>query len=129
MMNHLQCFLLMMMYEILPIRNILGIVFDKKLNWRDQISRVCKKNVLLSNRKSLSTTIIKMLINSLVISHLDYALPVWRPPLTQNLVDRLQRLQNWDIHIVYSLRKLSWLPIKSHICYCCLCAKHHYHYS
>ena len=91
-----------------------------------------------SNRKSLSTTIIKMLINSLVISHLDYALPVWGPPLTQNLVDRL-RLQNWGIRIVYSLRKydhvpkyrnnLSWLPIKNHIRYRCLCAMHHYHYS
>ena len=80
-----------------------------------------------------------MRINSLVISHLDYALPVWGPPLTQNLVDRLQRLQNWGIRIVYSLRKydhvskyrnnLSWLPIKNHIRYRCLCAMHHYHYS
>ena len=122
----------------------LGIVFDSKLNWRDQISQVCKKMSyylfwINSNRKSLSTTIIKMLINSLVISHLDYALPVWGPPLTQNQVDRLQRLQNWGIRIVYSLRKydhvskyrnnLSWLPIKNHIRYRCLCAMHHYHYS
>ena len=79
-----------------------------------------------------------MLINSLVISHLDYALPVWGLPLTQNLVNRLQWLQNWGICIVYSLHKydhvskycntLSWLPIYNHICYRCLCTMHHYYY-
>ena len=122
----------------------LGVVFDNKLSWNDQLSQVCKKMSyylfwINSNRKSLSPTIIKMLINSLVLSHLDYALPVWGPPLMQNLVHRLQRLQNWGIRIIYSLRKydhvskyrnkLLWLPIKNHIRYRCLCAMHHYHYS
>ena len=92
-----------------------------------------------SNRKCLSSAIIKMLINSLVSSHLDYALPVWGSPLTQDIVSRLQRLQNWGIRIVYSLRKcdhvskycnkLSWLPVHNHIRHRCLCAMHHYHYS
>ena len=78
-----------------------------------------------------------MLIDSLVLSSLHYALPVWGPPFSQVSINRLQRLQNWGVRITKSLRKydhishhlgsLSWLPVSQHIHYQSLCAMHcHY---
>ena len=58
-----------------------------------------------SKRKSLTPQVIKMLVDSLVLSHLQHALPVWGPPLPQGSINRLQKLQNWGVRIAQSLRK------------------------
>ena len=78
-----------------------------------------------------------MLIDSLVLSRLTYALFVWGPPLTQASINRLQRLQNWGVRMARSLRKydhishhlssLLWLPVNEQIQYRSLCAMHRYY--
>ena len=46
-----------------------------------------------------------MLIDSLVLSRLIYALPVWGTMLTLAHQQQLQRLHNWGVHIATSLQK------------------------
>ena len=89
---------------------------------------------------SLTFDILKMLTKSLVLSRIDYALPVWGPPLNKSQVAHLQRLQNRAICVTRCLRKydhasshrlqLNWLPIpdqtklkSSCVMYC------YYHYN
>ena len=108
------------------VQKYLGVTIDDKLDWSTQVSNVCKKMSyylfwINSKRKSLTPQVIKMLVDSLVLSHLQHALPVWDPPLPQGSINRLQKLQNWGVRIAQSLRKydhvshhlklLSWLPI------------------
>jgi len=74
-----------------------------------------------------------MLIDSLVLSRLMYALPVWGLLLSQFDIQCLQYLHNWDIHITASIgrfdhvsehhSKIHWLTVSSLIKYRCLCAK------
>ena len=55
--------------------------------------------------RSLTFDVLKMLSELLIFSGIDYALPVWGPPLNKSLVGRLQRLQNRAIHVIKCLRK------------------------
>ena len=88
----------------------LGITFDNKLDWSALVSAICEKMSFYlfwinSHKKSLPTDVIKMLIDSLVLSCLIYALPVWGPLLSQFDIHHLQRLHNWGIRITASLGK------------------------
>ena len=79
-----------------------------------------------------------MLVDSLVLSRINYALPAWGPILSDALIQHIQRLLNWEVHITASLRKfdhvsahrtrLRWLPVTSMIKHRSLCAIHR-HYS
>ena len=87
----------------------LGLVFDSKLSWESQVSNVCKKMsyyiyLLNCQRHVLSDGLKKLLVDSLVSSHLTYALCVWDPSLTQQ---RLQRLQNRAIRFCTGLKNLT----------------------
>ena len=108
----------------------LGIIFDNKLQWGAQLNNVCRKisyylYMLSLHRKSLTFDVLKMLSESLILSRIDYALPIWGPPLNSSQVARLQRLQNRAIHVTKCLRKydhvslhrlqLNWLPISNQI--------------
>ena len=105
-------------------------MFDSKLQWRSQLNYICKKvsyylYLLSSHRKSLTFDILKMLSESLVLSHFDYALPVWGPTLQMCQVSHLQQLQNRAVQVTKSLEKydcvsshrhnLSWLPVSHQI--------------
>ena len=50
--------------------------------------------------------ILKMLMESLVFSQLNYALPIWQPAVHQNPLSRINRLYNRAVHIVCGLHKL-----------------------
>ena len=62
-----------------------------------------------------------MLVESLVLSHLNYALCVWGTSLNTDLVSRLCRLYNKAIRVTCGLKKfdhvsdcrlaLGWLPL------------------
>ena len=68
-----------------------------------------------------------LLVDSLVSSHLTYALCVWDPSLTQQQQQQLQRLQNRAIRFCTGLKKfdsvqqyhnqLRWLPVSELIQY------------
>ena len=59
----------------------LGLTFDDKLQWSCHVSTVCKKVSFYLfwinyHRKCLSSLILKMLLDSLALSRINYALPV-----------------------------------------------------
>ena len=78
--------------------------------------------------------ILQMMVDSIVLSHLNYALPVWGPPLSSDLINRLRRLHNRAVCVVFSLCKydhvsshrsrLGWLPLEFTIQYRSLLAMH-----
>ena len=121
------------------VQKYLGIVFDDQLQWLNHVSAICKKISFYlfwinSFRNNLPSSVIKMLIDSLVLSHINYALPAWGPMLVKGSLQRLQRLLNWGVRITAGLRKydhisshrarLRWLPVESQIEYRSLCAIH-----
>ena len=87
--------------------------------------------VINKHRHVLSSDLTKLLIDSLVFSHLNYSLPVWGPSLHQNHLQRLKRMQNRGVrlcrnlkkfdHITEHYRALQWLPLEYLIQYRCLC--------
>ena len=120
------------------VQKYLGILIDENLTWTAQVSHVSNYLFWINSKcKFLSSVVIKLLVDTLVLSHLDYALPVWGPPLTQASINHLQRLQNWGVRITKSLHKydhvshplnsLSWLPVNRQIQYRSLCAMHRHY--
>ena len=114
---------------VLPVvtqQKYLGLVFDSQLSWSSHVSGVCKKMsyylyLLNSHRHVLGDAIMKLLLDSLVLSHIHYALPVWGPPLSAQLLCRLKRMLNRAVRLAFSLQKfdhvscyytkLHWLPL------------------
>ena len=85
-----------------------GVIFDPTLSWAIQVSNVCKKmayylHLISSHKWTLSTQLIKILIDSLVFSHFRYALPVWGPSLTQQLSQHPLHLQNRAVYLIMNL--------------------------
>ena len=81
-----------------------------------------------------------MLIDSLALSHLLYALPVWGPMLSKVQLNRLQHLHNWGVRISAGLQKydhlshhrhqLNWLSVSSLLKFRSLCVMHKiYHHN
>ena len=117
----------------------LGLIFDTTLSWSHQVSKVCRNMsyylYLLNKHKSvLKTDLLKVLIECLVFSHLNYCLPVWGTSLTQCLSQRLRRMQNRAVRLCKGLRKfdhvtshfksLKWLPLEQLIKYRCVRLMH-----
>ena len=82
----------------------------------------------------------KLLMDSLVLSHMQYALLVWGPSLYQQYLQRLQRLQNHAVRLIFSLNKfdhvsehykrLQWLDLDQLIRLRLVCVMfHQYHTS
>lgn len=105
----------------------LGVVFDTRLTWTHQVSNVCKKmayylHLINSHKYCLNSHLLKLLMESLVLSHLSYALPIWGPSLNRELCQRLDRALNRAVRICKNLskfdhvsehyRSLGWLPLQ-----------------
>ena len=101
------------------------------------VSGVCKKMsyylyLLNSHQHVLNNTMMKLLLDSLVLSHIYYALPVWGPSLNVQLSSRLKRMQNRAVRLVFSLKKydhvsdhykrLHWLPLDQFIKFRSVCS-------
>ena len=117
----------------------LGLVFDSQLSWSSHVFGVCKKMsyylyLLNSYRHVLSNNLMKLLLDSLVLSHVYYALPVWGPSLSLQLSSRLRRMQNRAVRLAFSLKKydhvsdyykqLHWFPLDQLINFHSLCSMH-----
>ena len=104
----------------------LGVQIDEYLRWSSHISYLCKKMAyylyLISyHHKVLPVYILKLLVESLVLSHLNYALPVWGPSLSHDLLARLVKVHNCAIRVIGGLKKfdhvssfrrqLNWLSV------------------
>ena len=84
----------------------LGITIDDQLQCVHHISVVCNYLFWINSlRYSLLSTVIKMLVDSLVLSCLNYALSVWGLMLSGRSLWPLQRLLKLRVHITTSLHK------------------------
>ena len=104
----------------------LGVFLDKNLAMNDQISAVVKKcyfhiRNISKIRKYLTAETCKVLVNSLVLSQLDYCNALYYGLPNSSLL-RLQRVQNTAARLVSCVKKsahitpvlvdLHWLPIE-----------------
>ena len=123
--------------RVVTEQRYLGLVFDSQLSWSSHVSGVCKKMsyylyLLNSHRHVLNNTMMKLLLDSLVLSHIYYALSVWGPSLNVQLSSRLKRMQNMAVRLVFSLKKydhvsdhykrLHWLPLDQFIKFRFVCS-------
>ena len=108
----------------------LGVIFDKELSLKQNISSVCKTSFyhirqLRQVRSSLDTNSAIVLANSLVASKVDYCNSLYYG-LPAASLDKLQRVQNSlarvvvpsvrrHDHITPTLKRLHWLPIRQRI--------------
>ena len=74
----------------------LGVVIDNDFRWSSHISALCKKMayylyLIGCHQRNLPVAVLKLLVESLVLSHLRYAVPVWGPSLSCDLQLRLEK--------------------------------------
>ena len=85
----------------------LGLIFDCSLSWAHHVANVCSKMSyylhLLSYCHVIDYSLIKMLLESLVLSPLSYCVVVWGPSLGSTLLQRLQRMQNCSVRLCCDL--------------------------
>ena len=107
----------------------LGVIMDKTLSFSEHINEMFKKASYAKRsigriRKYLPFDGLKMLVNSLVISRLDYYNSlIYDVPKCQR--DKIRRIQNTAArmitgarssdHITPILKGLHWLPVKARI--------------
>lgn len=104
----------------------LGVIIDQTLSWVPQMQAVSRKlfasaGSLKRLRNFLPTATKVMLAQSLLLPILDYA-DVSYLDLTEDQLNKLERLQNFCIRFIFGLRKydhvsnfrhkLKWLPIR-----------------
>ena len=118
------------------MQKYLGLIFDCSFSWTHHVANLCSKMsyylyLLGSHRHVIDYNLMKMLLESLVLSHLSYCVTVWGPFLGNTLLQRLQRMQNCAVRLCCSLRKydhvsafyhrLNWLPLPCFVQFRSLC--------
>ena len=75
--------------QVVTKQKYLGVIFDDCFVWNNHVSHICKKMsyylyIISKHKQVLNSNLMKLLIDPLVFSHLNYSLPVWGPSLHQN---------------------------------------------
>ena len=93
--------------QVTEKQKYLELIFDSTMSWTHPVANVCRKMsyYLCSHRHVIDNSLVKMLLESLVLSHLSYCVTVWGPSLGSTLLQRLQRMQNHAVRLCYDLRK------------------------
>ena len=91
---------------------LLGIQTDDKLNFNLHISKICKSaanqlNALIRLKQCLSFHAKKVLINSYIISNLNYCPLVWMFSSTQSL-NKIENLQKRALRYLYDVTEASY---------------------
>ena len=112
------------------VRN-LGVLFDSQMTMSPQIKSVCKATMASVRnigrvRKYLDNDTTKLLVNSLILSKMDYCNSLLHG-IPSNKLQSLQRLQNICVriitrtkkfdHITPHMRDLHWLPVDFRVQY------------
>ncbi len=110
------------------VRN-LGVIFDSEMKMKEHVfntTRICysKLREISSIRKYVTTEVAQTLVQSMVISRLDYGNSLLFG-ISDKLLIKLQRVQNTAARIILRLRKydhishglmsLHWLPVRYRI--------------
>ena len=121
-----------------------GVQIDEHLKWNSHVSYLCKKMayylyLISRHHKVLPMFMLKLLVESLVLSHLNYALPVWGPAFAHYLLARLVKMHNRAIRVIGGLKKfdhvssfrrqLNWLSVDSLIQHRCNALMYRYYNS
>ena len=124
---------------VIEKQKYLELIFDCSLSWTHHVANVCSKMsyylyLLGSHRHVIDYNLMKMLLESLVLSQLSYCVTAWGPSLGSTLLHKLQRMQNRAVRLCCSLRKydhvsafyhrLNWLPLPCFIQFRSLCLMH-----
>ncbi len=107
----------------------LGVIFDNHMNLKSQVNNMCKTGYfhvrnLANIRKYLDKDTANIAAHAFITSNLDYGNSLLYG-IAQNLIDKLQRVQNaaarmvtktkkYD-HITAIRKELHWLPVKARI--------------
>ncbi len=111
---------------------LLGVMLDNTLSWSKHIDNIVSvgKGIAVARKCSafIPSSLLKDVVQSLVLSHLEYCPMVWSSALEKHL-KKLQMVQNRAARLVllYQFRanvsdmhrKLSWLPVKVKLHYDC----------
>ena len=112
----------------------LGILFDSLLTLEDQIQSVTSVSYaslrkISSIRHCLSRSNLECLVHAFISSHLDYCNVLYMN-LPKKLLNKLQKLQNAAIRIIFNVRsrhpvssffrKLHWLNIEQRVIFKCM---------
>lgn len=100
--------------DIIPIKEdvkYLGIVLDKKLNFRQHVNYICDKAIncgralypILNRRSKLNLKNKLLLYNMCIRPILTYGCPVWFKKTTKTHIRKLQIIQNKNLKIIHSL--------------------------
>jgi len=107
----------------------LGVIFDSKVSFAPQVSRMVAScfgvlRRIRSVRSSLTTRLLATLIKSLVLSRLDYCLPILSG-IPSSLLRQLQAVLHASARMIFGanrfssisplLHELEWLPIQGRI--------------
>ena len=87
----------------------LGLMVDQRLSWQQHVNGVrrrffCTFHSLKRFQKFLPTKVRIVLVQALLLSHIDYADAAY-VDLDQDLLDKLERLQNIGIRYIFNLKK------------------------
>ena len=110
---------------------LLGITVDNKLSWKKHISNMIAKmgrgiSIIRRHATFMNQNILKIAIQSLILSHLDYCPAVWSNA-TGDMLNKLQCIQNRAArtilkcdnrtNIISMHKKLNWLLVKDRLLY------------
>jgi hypothetical protein len=103
----------------------LGVIIDQELNFDSYVSKIrsaafCHLRLIARSRKCISRSSSLLLVNSFVMSHLNFC-PVVLCGISNYLLDKLQAIPNSAIRLVYGIKKFEsistrlkehkWLPV------------------
>ena len=96
--------------QVTEKQKYLGFIFDSTMSCSHHVSNVCTTMsyylcLLISHRHVIDNSLMTMLLESLVLSHLSYCVTVWGPSLANTLSQRLQQMQNRVVWLCCGLRK------------------------
>ena len=123
----------------------LGLIFDCGLSWTHHVVNVCSKMsyylyLLSTHRHVIGYNLMKLLLESPLLSNLSDCVTVWGPSVRSILLQRLQRMQNRAVRLCCNLQKydhvsefyhkLNWLPLPCFIWFksLCLMYRQYYHF-
>ena len=95
--------------KLLQVKNFkyLGMYVDDELKWNLHIQQLCEKvgrmiNYLARIKHFLNTSALKMIYNTVILPHFDYADVVWQSA-TKTQLEFLQKLQNRAARIILNV--------------------------
>ena len=92
--------------SVVSKQKYLGLIFDDALSWSHQVFKVCQSlsyylHFLKKQKLIFKMDLLKLLIESLVFSHVLYCLPVWGPSLSDVNVNRFKTFATSNHSFVY----------------------------